>query len=490
VLLAWVAAAAASAAGAVTLDAAIAAYEKRDLPTAYRQFQALARIGNGLAQYNLGVMLLNGEGVPRSVREGYYWLMCAADHGVADARPLLEQIGAQVKPEVTEKARGCVATAGREAALAMVPALPLLEDWKANVPARPVGTFESVFPDSARGRRLIGWVDTELTLGADGRVRDLWVLESFPEGFFEEAALDSLRAQKFEPAKVAGQAVEIVVPFRFRFGGYDGIGVRPVEGLEPLLQRFEGEAGQGKAGSQYVLYRLGDTFRELRDRIDWRTWGRKSFDAGFGPAIFRSGYCNVMGLGDCLASGRSEGRDDLRRIAVSGGSAAQLVLGRLALAERSEEGYQRAVRWLEAAQVDGDRWAARYLAVALLSSGDPARRDGPRALALVEPLLVDPLMKGDPSTWQIAAAAYAEVGRFADARAAQDRAIERARRYSWAPEELAARRKDYEEGRRAGGPPLQLAARRGALGGDRDRRIEACQESGATGTRVSDCRAP
>ena len=75
------------AARGASVASAVSAYSKGDRASAYREFLSLARIGNGVAQLNVGVMLLNGEGVPRDVREGFYWLMCAQDNGVADARP-------------------------------------------------------------------------------------------------------------------------------------------------------------------------------------------------------------------------------------------------------------------------------------------------------------------------------------------------------------------------------------------------------------------
>jgi TonB family protein len=473
---------------AATLQTATAAYERRDYTTAHREFLVLARVGNGLAQFNLGVMLLNGEGVKRSVREGYAWLLCAADHGIADARPLIEQIAAQVKPEVTERARGeCVPVAGRESAKALMPPLPRLADWDRQVMPQAIGRIRSVFPDTASAQGLIGWVDTEITLGADGRIKDLWVVESFPEGYFEEAALDALRAQEYEPAKIDGKAAPVVFPLRFRFG-YDSASALDIKGLEALLQRLEREAATGNAASQYVLYRLGEVFSELRERVvDWHAWGRKSLDAGFGATAFEAGYCAMMAMSGCLVADRDAGRDAIRRVAVSGGTAAQVALGRLALAERTEDGIGRARRWLEAAAIDGDRWAARYLAVALLSSSDPARRDGARALALAEPLRNYSPMSGDPSTWAIVAAAYAEAGRFADALKAQDRALGLARRHGWSLEELSARRKDYAEGRHAVAPPLELVALRAPFKLDSNVAI-ACDETARTGTRVPGCR--
>jgi len=98
------------------IKSATAAYDRGDRAAAYRAFLALAKLGNALAQYNAGVMLVNGEGMPRDVRGGYAWLLCAQDHGNQDAAPLVLQIAKQVKPEVTESCwRPCPATCLRAA---------------------------------------------------------------------------------------------------------------------------------------------------------------------------------------------------------------------------------------------------------------------------------------------------------------------------------------------------------------------------------------
>ena len=46
------------------LEKGFDAYEKGDYATAVREFKVLAEQGNAKAQYNLGLMYDNGEGVP------------------------------------------------------------------------------------------------------------------------------------------------------------------------------------------------------------------------------------------------------------------------------------------------------------------------------------------------------------------------------------------------------------------------------------------
>ena len=62
------------------------AYEAGDYATALRHWVPLAQKGEATAQYNLGKMYENGQGLPQDYEEaaGWYWL--AAKQGYADAQ--------------------------------------------------------------------------------------------------------------------------------------------------------------------------------------------------------------------------------------------------------------------------------------------------------------------------------------------------------------------------------------------------------------------
>ena len=56
-------------AAAQTFDAAVEAYERGDYATALAGFQNYAAQGYATAQFNLGLMYANGEGVPEDDTE-------------------------------------------------------------------------------------------------------------------------------------------------------------------------------------------------------------------------------------------------------------------------------------------------------------------------------------------------------------------------------------------------------------------------------------
>jgi uncharacterized protein len=76
----------AGAANAGPFDVALAAAEQGDYLTALRLWRSLAEQGDADAQYNLGVMFSNGDGVPRDYAEAIKWHRKAADQGNGNAQ--------------------------------------------------------------------------------------------------------------------------------------------------------------------------------------------------------------------------------------------------------------------------------------------------------------------------------------------------------------------------------------------------------------------
>ena len=63
-----------------------AAYNAGDYETALQEWRPLAEQGNASAQYNLGIMYDNGDGVIRDYAEAVDWYRKAAEQGYADAQ--------------------------------------------------------------------------------------------------------------------------------------------------------------------------------------------------------------------------------------------------------------------------------------------------------------------------------------------------------------------------------------------------------------------
>ncbi|MDT8319285.1 MAG: TonB family protein [Xanthomonadales bacterium] len=74
-----------------------------------------------------------------------------------------------------------------------------------------------VFPPRARAQGIEGYVVFSLLIGITGEIEQLEIVESYPEGLFDEAAKQGINQWKFEPAVYQGQAVRAWARQRIRF---------------------------------------------------------------------------------------------------------------------------------------------------------------------------------------------------------------------------------------------------------------------------------
>ena len=67
-------------------ESALKYSQEGDYPAAFRLFKKAAEQGQANAQYNLGLMYYNGEGVTRDAKQAVYWWQKAAEQGDAGAQ--------------------------------------------------------------------------------------------------------------------------------------------------------------------------------------------------------------------------------------------------------------------------------------------------------------------------------------------------------------------------------------------------------------------
>ena len=72
------------------LQDAAKAVRNKEYDRAYKLVLPLAQQGNPIAQYNLGAMYSNGEGVPQDCKEAIKYFRLSAEQGNADAQMVLD----------------------------------------------------------------------------------------------------------------------------------------------------------------------------------------------------------------------------------------------------------------------------------------------------------------------------------------------------------------------------------------------------------------
>ena len=75
-----------SSVSAADFRAGLEAYERGDYATAYKELLPLAEQGHAGAQFNLGAMYFNGEGVPEDYVRAFAWFNLAVAQGEENAK--------------------------------------------------------------------------------------------------------------------------------------------------------------------------------------------------------------------------------------------------------------------------------------------------------------------------------------------------------------------------------------------------------------------
>lgn len=209
-----------------------------------------------------------------------------------------------------------------------------------------------------------------------------------------------------EVASQAGDALATVfLGLRAREEG------RPEEAL-PLL------AAAAARGQPRALTELGDLLLRGEGTAADDARAREAFAAaaaqGEPEAMLRLAEMMLCCDGD---GARAAGRRLMRRAAALGLAQARIRHAELLLAESGPDAVAEAVFFLRASAE-----AVNALAWRLATSPEPAQRDGARARRLMETLLSS-APAPDPRYLDTLAAAWAELGRYEDAAAAQQRAV-------------------------------------------------------------------
>lgn len=83
----------------------------------------------------------------------------------------------------------------------------------------PRATFQAPmqFPPRAKAKGITGYVVLSLLIGVTGQIEEIRVVESYPEGVFDDVAVQGVSQWKFEPASYQGQSVRAWAKQRVRF---------------------------------------------------------------------------------------------------------------------------------------------------------------------------------------------------------------------------------------------------------------------------------
>ena len=93
----------------------------------------------------------------------------------------------------------------------------VMTDDTVDQPPRASYQAPMMYPPRARAKGTEGYVIFSLLIGITGEIEQLKIIESYPEGTFDEAATQGINQWRFEPAMYQGQAVRAWAKQRIRF---------------------------------------------------------------------------------------------------------------------------------------------------------------------------------------------------------------------------------------------------------------------------------
>jgi uncharacterized protein len=410
------------------------AYQKGDFEAAAKDYRSMAELGNAIAQYDLAVLYLNGQGVKQSELNAYAWAQVAAANGHAPAKTLADRLRPNLAPGSEKIARDMVAAYDRAALDAEI--MPKIHEDQNGARCKFLTFPHAEYPDEAQDKGQSGSVFVEFTVAPDGSARNPRAVYAVPNDAFDSTARSSTLGARLATGP---DAVHCHYMMRFEIGGAV---------TYPQLQSFADKtlksAKDGDANAQFLygvmLAGLPQMGKSYSDALPWFL---KAAQGGQPAAQYQVGSSLLFGIGcQCEVN---KGEVWLRRAAEAGQPDAQVTLGTYALrGDPSAADMKIAQIWLERAVAHGDHEGMYYLAALLAAAPDAQVRDPTRALRLLEQLKRD--REGNPSILEIRAAAQASAGDFDAAKSSEQHAIDRAKRLKWDLVPLNERLARYESG--------------------------------------------
>jgi TPR repeat protein len=154
------------------LQVGLDAWDRGDFATALREWTPLAEQGHASAQYNLGQMYREGEGVPQDDKTAAKWYTLAAEQGHVKAQEQVEILEAKIAAEQGQAALNAAAPAPVRQPVITVQALnlELFAQVDANVREGPETTT-----------RILGTLATGARVKVTGQAED-WYRVALADG--------------------------------------------------------------------------------------------------------------------------------------------------------------------------------------------------------------------------------------------------------------------------------------------------------------------
>ncbi|PAJ72463.1 energy transducer TonB [Pseudoalteromonas sp. NBT06-2] len=351
-------------------------YHQAKYNLAFEQFEQLVKLGNKDAIYNIAVMYLHGQGVDKNIIKAHSWFLLAADYGLADASEHASLIAAQITDKKLLESNYKTLTQVHSYKVFSKQLLPVFDATQKNqqIPIREY-TVDAQYPEQAYEKGLEGWVWLEFDIDASGAVKDIEILDAYPNKTFNRAITNAVHRWKYKPYVENGKAQTFYNrSLLYHFTTYKGKRykqsfAKQQKQYQKKINKLIEQAEQGNSLVQYYIANWLSADEHNATRLLKYHWHQenagsdlllKSASNGFSNSQYRLG-ANLL-RGEQTEQDRRKGLNWILLAAQSGFAPAQYRLGRELLNHQHiEYDEEKAIAWLNTASEQGYFRAIRDL---------------------------------------------------------------------------------------------------------------------------------
>lgn len=422
---------------------ALDAYADRQYEPAYHEFKRLAQLGNKRAQFNLGVMYLNGEFVEQNKFKAYAWGKLSEHSEKPEFSQLSHMLENEFSADQLAQAKNTFLKINSEygdekiyskLSPIVYQASENTTQNKAQFKLNIISRKAPRFPKEAYYDRIQGWTTVGFEVHPDGTVRNPYVIDAYPENTFENETLKAVRNFKFD-VQFEPQVTPFVVQARQTIE-YSLENIANPDKLrryyDERLQQLRELAAQGSAKAQY-LYAIAASSNILNEdnkitQQEVNQWLLKSAQNGHIEAQYHLGKNILRGKG-CQIE-KQKGIDWIVYAAEQGHPrSSRMAYSLLTEYNNLNNTNQPAEHWLRRAAEKGDADAQIDYAAFLVKQADSEPDDLKLARELLEKQsdLRDKTVKW----YQVSASIYQQQGESKKAKKEQKKAAKLAKKLGW-----------------------------------------------------------
>lgn len=349
------------------LLSATLAYHTGKHQQAFTEFHRLAKLGNKDAIYNIGVMFLYGQGVEKNLTKAHAWFSLAAGYDLDDARSAARLIEQEITTD-EEKNLFKLNLNKLEQEFGFEEYSKTLQPFfneqqyqqSTSLPPSRIYKVDAKYPKEAYKKGIEGWVWLEFDVDESGAVKDVDIIDAFPDKTFNRSIYNAVRRWRYEPYKIDGKTQNyssrsLLYHFTtFKGKRYQASFNKQKKSYQKKINQLIEGAEQGNAIVQYYIANWLEAEEHNATRLLRSHWQQATAGSDLLLASAINGYPNSQyRLGANLLRGeytqtdRKKGINWILNAAQSGFSFAQYRLARELLDKHFiDYDTAKAKRWL------------------------------------------------------------------------------------------------------------------------------------------------